>query len=222
MTRIDAKNGRWYECPSGGTYPSVTNVLRVISKGPQFDRWLGNADSYDAAIATRDAAGNRGTMVHDAIEQLLTGTLSVPVAGWEPKAVKQLHGFTNWYQEVQPEVLDVEKFVFNDLYQYAGTADIVCKIGGKTWLIDVKTSGDIYPTYWMQLEAYAQAYHPHVDEVGVLLLKDSTKKGWMLKAGTDREFTFQCFISALNIFHYLYGTEPILRTPKDIPTEVSL
>lgn len=224
MNRVDAVNGRFYEC-DGNYYPSVTNVLKVVAKGNQFDRWLGDAGSYEAAIAKRDAAGQRGTMVHEAIETLLREGKYVPDASWDRKSLKQLQGFANWFKETEPEVLSVETFLVHHGYGYAGTADLVCRINGEVWLIDVKTSGDVYPTYHLQTAAYADAYEAmglgDVDKTGVLLLKATTKKGWQLVPGPD-ESCLGVFLGALMLHRYLEGREPIFRSEKESITEVTL
>lgn len=224
MSRIDALNGRWYEC-DGSYYPSVTTALRVVAKGNGFERWLGQAESYEAAIAKRDAAGQRGTMVHDAIETLLTTGKFTPDSSWDRKAIKQLQGFANWHKEAQPEVLSVETFLVDHAYGYAGTCDLVCRIGDETWLIDVKTSADVYPTYHLQTAAYAHAYEGmglgRVDKTGILLLKATTKKGWQLVPGPERD-CFGTFCAALMMFRYLEGDQPILKAEKELLTEVTL
>ena len=69
---IQAKNGRWYLVDDVWV-PSVTTILSVYPKGQGFDRWLGESPSYDEAIAKRDVAGERGTLVHDAISALVNG-----------------------------------------------------------------------------------------------------------------------------------------------------
>ena len=220
--RVDATNGRWYEVSPNTYYPSVTTILKVIAKGEGFERWLGEARSYEEAIAQRDAAGRRGTQVHEGITTLLAGE-AVPIDdSWEPKALRQLQGFVSWYGSVGPTDVQNEVFVYDRAYGYAGTADIICKIAGETWLIDVKTSADAYPSYYMQVEAYAHAAEVEIDHTGILLLKDTTKKGWQLKETPDREKAFSAFLSAALIYRYLEGSEPVLRESKQRVAEVRL
>lgn len=229
MSRLDCKNGRWYEAPDGKTVPSVTTVLKVFPKGEGFDRWLGQADSYADAISVRNAAGERGTMIHGAIEMLLKGDSVLFNDSWDAKAMKQLYGFVNWYRDTKPEIIANEAFVWNQACGYAGTVDIICRIDGRMWLLDVKSSGDIYPSHHVQTQAYARAWNEMqtdpddlVDCTGVLLLKSSTKKGYMVQECPDDEAAWDAFLAAKTIYHYLEGDAPIIKTPKELPTEVTL
>src|SRR5207253_4465534 len=46
--------------------------------------------------------------------------------------------------------------VFSEKYGYAGTIDYICKIDGKTFIIDFKTSQQVWPEYELQVSAYKQ------------------------------------------------------------------
>ena len=69
---MQATNGRWY-LVNNVWVPSVTTILSVYPKGQGFERWLGDSSSHEEAIAKRDAAGERGTLVHEAIAAMLRG-----------------------------------------------------------------------------------------------------------------------------------------------------
>src|SRR3990167_5325607 len=48
----------------------------------------------------------------------------------------------------------IERYVKNDIHKYAGTIDLILKINGEIWIIDIKTSNHIQSTYKLQLSAY--------------------------------------------------------------------
>ena len=62
---------------------------------------------------------------------------------------------------------------------YAGTADLIARMGGETWLLDLKTSNSIHGSYALQCAAYARAeFHldadgqeapmPPIDRIGAI------------------------------------------------------
>jgi hypothetical protein len=230
MGRIDdAVNGRFYEL-EGAYLKSVTNALQVVSHGDRFDRWLGDSGSYDEAIAKRDAAGARGTAIHEAIALLLSGCETIYVDEWEPRAIKQLQGFVNWFEETQPVLLASEVFVYSRTYKYAGTADIVYEMHGANWLLDFKSSSAVYPTHHMQVASYAHAWNEneesqtgvHIDRMGVLLLNPRTKKGWQLVETVHPDTEFIAFLNALALSNHLYGNEPQFSTKDPLPRSFHL
>jgi len=61
---------------------------------------------------------------------------------------------------------------------FAGTIDRVCYLNGEKYIIDIKTSNAIYPSYWLQLAAYrALLLHVgvKVDNVAILWLNAKTR-----------------------------------------------
>ena len=214
MERANSKQGhRWYRS-DGGDYwlPSVTSILSVYPKGKQFERWLGESDSYEEAIGKRDAAGERGTAVHGAIADLIgCGEITLPT-DTDPKVVKLVQGFVNWWREYEPEVIASEFLVAG--VGYAGQCDLLCRIGSEEWVIDYKTSSGVYPSYHLQTAAYAWAAKDEglahtIPRRGTLWLKTSTKKGWQLVESPhvfDDDYTV--FQACQTLFHYEYGDQP--------------
>lgn len=228
MERIQATNGRFYRTPEGTWVPSVTTILSVWPKGHAFDRWLGESDSYEAAIAKRDAAGDRGTLVHDSIASLLKGhTVELPEDA-DPKCAKLIQGFINWHTDFLKyglEVIASEIFLVGD--GYAGTCDLICVIGTDVWVIDFKTSSSIHSSHHIQTEAYARAWErgegKKIDRRGVLHLKTTTKKGWAIcESPHSNDEDWAAFQACKTIFHYEKGLEPIPFTSKEVPRTFSL
>lgn len=208
---MQAKNGRWY-CVNDAWVPSVTTILQVYPKGAGFDHWLGNSTSYEDAIAKRDAAGDRGTLVHEAIAALLDGQEVRFGEEDDSKLAKFVQGWVNWWESCKPDPMAVECFVAGE--GYAGTFDFAGWIDGEPWLIDWKTSAGVYNSYHLQTSAYAAAFS-EAEEVerwhrGILHLKTSTKKGWQLvEAPRSWVVDFGTFESCRSIYLYEFGTEPV-------------
>ena len=82
--------------------------------------------------------------------------------------------FTN---EFKPNVELMELHMASEKLGYAGTLDRVITIDGKTYLVDIKTSNSIYPSYWLQLAAYRELLGDlkKIDGVAILWLNAKTR-----------------------------------------------
>lgn len=223
---IQAKNGRWYELDSGLVVPSVTTILDVYPK-PELLRWYGTMPSVEEAERIRDEAAAWGTTVHEAISQLVAGE-EVDISQWESlRARKQLIGFYNWWSAANPALLSNEAFVVYST-EWAGVADLVVQLpGGEVWLIDVKTSSAVYASHLVQVAAYRAAWnqerrHPFVDRSGVLLLKDSTKKGWQLVETVEYDNDLAAMEACRVLYHHMNGWEPVLPEVTELPAIIHL
>lgn len=102
----------------------------------------------------RDAAAARGTEVHALAERLSHGDeVEIPegLDGYVDAAVRFLD---DW--RIKP--IHTEVAVANRQWGYAGTADLLADLGGRTALMDYKTSkSGIYGETALQLAAYANA-----------------------------------------------------------------
>lgn len=125
--------------------------------------------------------GDRGTIVHSAIEAYLAGKKvdldhvqfsleekAVPEALW-PATFKMIDGVTEFLFDFEPEIEWSEATVYSRTHQYAGTADLIAaKIQiGKSKLpaiLDIKTSKAIYNDTAMQLTAYGRADFVGLDD----------------------------------------------------------
>lgn len=172
------KQGRTYQW-GDETFWSVTTILGALAK-PALKSWgervvaeyaverraewlpLADADPAAAIRAIKGApyqqasdAADRGTAVHAAIESL---TLGRPVPDkWPITVADRMEHFDRFVEEYQPEWLAAEATVYNRRRHYAGTLDGICRIGGATYVLDVKTSKGVYPDMALQLAAYRHA-----------------------------------------------------------------
>ncbi|GGK40102.1 cytochrome [Micrococcus flavus] len=132
----------------------------------------------DAAARYRDAAAERGDRVHDYAEQVALRALGRPHTMADARARLIEHGegayadrFDEWWDlyDVQPVAAEIT--VWNHTVGYAGTLDLVARIGGRLCLIDYKTKGTgrdgrvkaLDPKVVMQLTAGLKAEESLVD-----------------------------------------------------------
>ena len=145
-----------------------------------------------APFRKRDAAGNRGTIVHSAIEAYLAGKRltkdeieeemkqrRVTAKQWKP-TLAMVKAMTDFMYDEEPEVYWSEKTVFNRTHGYAGTPDIIgrMRVGGTMLpvVIDCKTSKSIYDETAYQLTAYARAEFVGTDDGQELPLLPTDEK----------------------------------------------
>lgn len=123
---------------------------------------------------------NRGTVIHDAIEDWALAGMRIESADIDAYTFQliQANGFAlpadycsayvrsalNWCNEHVVEILMSEAPVFNRTMNYAGTLDLVCRLRGfdgvsedETWLVDAKGSKGPQPTHPIQNACYANA-----------------------------------------------------------------
>ena len=101
-----------------------------------------------AAERHRDQAARRGDRVHDYCEQLALRAMGREHRAEEARRDLAEHhesrfadSADQWWELYRPEPLAAEITVWNTTVGYAGTLDLVARIGGKVCLIDYKTRG---------------------------------------------------------------------------------
>jgi len=178
IVQVTTVDERWYIKTVKGKdifYPSVTWICYYYPKGISYFKWLANK-GWDEAEAIKVEAGERGSKVHNAIHDLVCGKEvkmddkyfseskgqdeELSVDEWEA-----IVSFRDWFSLVKPEVIASEVVGFNDKDKYAGTMDCICLIRKNIkynsteitrgfYLLDWKTSQDIWPSYEIQVSAY--------------------------------------------------------------------
>lgn len=176
IRRINSGRGHRYVDANGLTIPGVTTILKTLPKDALIN-WSAEATA-EAAVnrwdelaglppatrlkelkgaryAVRDAAANRGTVVHALAEKLLHGEqVNVPdgLDGYVDSCVRFLD---EW--DVQPVL--VEAVVFSHIYGWAGTLDAIADLTGLgRCLYDIKTSrSGIFGETALQLAGYRWA-----------------------------------------------------------------
>lgn len=160
--RIAFLDSRFYRTPSGAFVPSVTTILEAYPKGAQFFEWIKKHGEDSDTI--RDEAGRRGSVVHEATEVLdLGGKLELMTDDGAPKYKLSEWAMISHYVEFRQahpaKIHAVETKLAVDDLGYAGTLDRVMTLDGVTYIVDIKTSGSIWPSYWLQQAAYQKLLH---------------------------------------------------------------
>ncbi|MBQ4447399.1 MAG: hypothetical protein II897_03805 [Clostridia bacterium] len=176
----------------GRCVPSVTTVMRPLSQALYKD--------VDEKILNE--AANRGTAIHNAIENyILYGVKDVPECyeGY-------FEAFRTWYKDMNPEPLATECRVYHKSLLYAGTADLPCLIDGKRILVDHKTSATVNRMLTgVQLEAYSKAYESHgfrFDGKAILHLMPTGKYQWVFYDRNDLE-SWEVFGALLTVHRHI-------------------
>lgn len=146
---------------NGMTIPSVSTIMEPL-----------NADKYSGiSQATLDNAANKGTAVHDCIENWIKfDFLDIP-----PEHQSYIDGFMEWWHKNSPKVIGSELRLYHKLLGYGGTCDLLADISDLRTLVDYKSTYVLSDmTCRVQLEAYAQALLSHgikIDQKMILHLK---------------------------------------------------
>lgn len=238
IVRITSCDERWYArsttdqvtgLPVYQYVPSVTWIAEHYPKGIGFYKWLANT-GWDEAEALKEAAGDKGSKVHQAISHLLDGN-TVPMDGMvtnpttgqaEPLTLEEydaLRAFAAWHTAAQPILVEKDIVVWNDAHGYAGTIDFLCRMGSALWLLDFKTSQGVWPSHELQVSAYKHA-RPEwsAAKLGILQIGyRRNRDGYKL---TEVEDQFPLFLAAKQI----WAKETAGQSPKqrDYPLQLQL
>jgi hypothetical protein len=164
----DFKTQCGYEI-DGVWYPRVTRIVDMKAK-PALYRFYGDV-GFENGQKISQRSAEEGTAVHAAVEARLTGrSLADMPAAIAPSiaAFEKFLATTDF--EVNPE--HIEKRIVSRDHRFAGTIDILARIGGVFGLVDVKTSDAVYRDYGLQTSAYVQALLPEFPEL---------QKRWILR-----------------------------------------
>lgn len=158
--------GAWYGYKMGCSAAFMAHPLKeIVREGADldWDEWYDRCKAYENPNSVLTKAGDRGTLVHQAIEQYgLTGTAPDP-QDFEPEDRKRIQGVASWLLEHEPAFHVQEVRTANLEFRYVGTFDALVTFGagphkGKVALLDWKTSKRVYPDqHFPQLAAYLEA-----------------------------------------------------------------
>ena len=231
LKQINFLDRRVYKRGEGVYYPSVTTILQYMPKNKFFETWMKDV-GHNADLIMRKA-GKEGTQVHEAAEELVEGREvswmdDYGRAKYSQLVWEMILKFADFWKTHKPELISSEQFVWSDEHKFAGTADIVCKMNGEVWLIDIKTSNSIHKSYDLQLASYAKGLEESrgikIDRTAILWLKAQSRgpskqkkviqgKGWKLLQIDEIDKNFELF----KLIYKLYelenpNTEPIYNS----------
>ena len=143
-----------YDIEDFGWVPRVTSIVGIKAK-PALYRFYANLKSYDEGEKIKEQSANEGTLVHETIQDILTGKPR-SIDNTVRPAVQAALDFVDKHNIViDPEY--VEKRLVNYDDRYAGTMDALATIDGRLGVLDIKTSQAIYRDYDLQTSAYMAA-----------------------------------------------------------------
>ncbi|HEC30466.1 MAG TPA: hypothetical protein ENI66_00430 [Candidatus Yonathbacteria bacterium] len=174
IVRITTADERWYlkeienkeGLPEYKAVPSVTWICDSYPKGIGFYKWLADK-GWDEAQAIKESAGGRGSKVHNAISAIICGEeVRIDSEFSDSKGkVSELTGeeidavlsFINWNNKVKPRWIAWDQVIFSSIHNFAGTFDAIAEIDGVFWLIDFKTSQQVWASHHLQVSSYREA-----------------------------------------------------------------
>lgn len=188
ITQITVADERWYTKPAKDEVtgmpiykpvPSITWIASYWPKGVEYFRWLAQK-GWDEAEAIKVEAGEKGSVVHSAIEMILHGLefrIDTKVVD-RAKSTEQetyereltydellcVQSFIDWRTEMEKEwtirTISNESTLISDIHGCAGTTDWVIELTHKKsgevqrWVIDFKTSKAVRHSHKIQVNAY--------------------------------------------------------------------
>lgn len=253
LIRLTTADSRWYamNVSADGTeenrewlyVPSVTWVIDVgYPKGEYFCRWWASK-GFDEGERIKHAAGDKGSIVHQACERIARGgTVSLSDKFENPRTLQMYEisateyhcvmTFAEWWESERPEVIAIERTVWSDKYHYAGTEDYVLRLKSTDYktihVIDVKTSKQVYSSHEVQVSAlkHADSSLPRNEQGKVVGVKlGILQVGYTLNKKKQFKFTevpdrFPLFLAAYRIWKYEEGS--VVPHQRDYPESISL
>lgn len=244
--QVNIYNERWYPIKIGDEIKwlrNVTTILDIIDKGEGFRQYLKQSGFRADYILAK--AGEFGDIFHDITAKFDAGEKvtyyqlrqqfndEVSTELW-----KRFVRYTEYIESLEGlEFIEIEKIIYSLKYEYAGTADRIVKLNGEYELWDLKTGGDIYKTYFLQLSAYREAiketlgidckigkilWFPdkkeEIDENGKTTYKPN-KNGYRIVEISEKEmdFYFDLFLASKKLFDFYHKDQPKILT---LPLEV--
>ncbi len=214
--QITLPDSRFYR-RNGNYYPSVTYILGYYPKGRHFEDWLKKV-GYASEYIVKKAA-EEGTQAHEMVEEYLNGAelKFLDKNGYpqhNPDVWQMFLHFVEFWETHKPKLIETEVHLFSDELKVAGTCDLICEINDELWVLDVKTSNHIQPTYELQTAVYTQCYKEcygkDAQRQGILWLKSSKRgpkkdkmqgKGWeVVESERTQEENLNIFRTVRTLF----------------------
>lgn len=183
---------RYYKTPTGEKYPSVTTVLGSRNK-KWLHEWRARVGEEEANRISARASG-RGTQMHLICEKYLQN--KDDFWGKAPPLARDMFTSIQKYVDMVEEVYGNEVALYSHELMTAGRIDVFCRMGGKTVILDFKTSSrqksekDI-ESYFLQTTAYAMMIKElkgiEIPKVVVLIAVENDKPQYFIKNVKDYE-----------------------------------
>ena len=141
-----------YKLRDGSIVAGVTTIINQLDK-PALIQWAWKLGKEGKDWREeRDSAGDIGTLVHEAIMNLISNGMANHLDN--PIINSCIEKFIAWWtaQKFTNEIPLIEQPLVSEKHQFGGQPDIF--IVGRNRLVDVKTSGGIYDSHWLQIAGY--------------------------------------------------------------------
>ncbi len=194
-------------------HPSATTILDVYPRGYGYIQWLKDLGSNADEVMKR--AGDKGTKIHEAIEDFFKGK----ELKWTEKEKENytldewmmLLRFFDFYETYKPNPLALEISLVSPKLGFGGTLDLVCTLPAypkDIWYIDWKSGGGIYKSHKIQGASYWELWNSQEEQkitrAGCLHLRAATRgpdktgkkiqgKGWKIDEIEDQKACYRLF-----------------------------
>jgi hypothetical protein len=170
--------------------------------------WIYDADKIKSELYRnkmtwthlRDAAGVRGTNAHDYFEKRALGAdvgeMFEVYSNLADDEIGYADSLETWWRENDPRTMNVEQFVMSKAHRYTGRFDWRGEVDGRVFLLDVKTSRFIRPSFHAQLRLYDIAAREcgvgESDELVMLQALPSGEKAIEVRCAVSEQEAIDC------------------------------
>lgn len=164
-------------------YPRVTSIVSIKAK-PALYRYYAMMASYTQAEKIKNKSAEEGTLIHEAIQSVMTGKDYERAPETEAAVKAYLEFIESAPIEVKPDW--IERRLVNGKERYSGTVDAVATIGGKLGVLDIKTSQSIYRDYSLQTSAYVPPIKAELPDLSTRWILRVDLNQSCLRCGSNR------------------------------------
>lgn len=227
-------NGHYYNHPKHGKkVPSPTGIIGQLDKSGALTWWaagcacdyvrenLPNKFTKEELFALLEDAKRNfrkvsqdaldiGSAVHHAIEHYLK-TGREPVIN-NDQVLAGFIAFLEWKDKHHLVSIETEHTVYDNDGLYAGTLDLLCRLNGKVYVVDFKTTkkprgNKAYEEWAYQLAAYSKCIEG-VEGMGILRLDKETGYPDWYDLTTQREQAEKIFMCLLKLWYLRHPNYP--------------
>lgn len=155
--------------------PSVTSITGLIDKSAPLIIWAVNLtreylinrlerskvtleDINEACkqhTQKKEKSASIGTIFHEILKDYPSSLTSIELSEEDRARVNKV---VMWIEDNKISFQETERVIYSKKHKFSGILDAVVMIKGKRYIIDYKTSNNIYPEYHLQISAYVKAY----------------------------------------------------------------
>lgn len=179
LEKIDRSTGRVYvNKDTNKEYPSVTTVLAKNTDNSFLTKWK-NRVGEETANSISLQARNRGGCIHELLENyILYNKINNNAMPFNQQHFLSIKKFID--QNIS-EVYGVEFKLCSDLFNTAGTSDLIAKCHDRKFIIDYKTSRKIkskanIKNYFIQSSVYGlmfnEIFQENIKDILIIMLID--------------------------------------------------